>query len=65
MEQTRIDAIKARATTYDGKPCLHGHGGRRYAVSGRCVVCAREDAKRDAMRRKATIAALRDGSGND
>lgn len=65
MEQERIEAIKARQRTYEGKPCLHGHGGLRYAVSARCVICAKEDAKRDAMKRKALIRAIRDGSGND
>ena len=29
------------ALTYPGKPCIHGHGTRRYVSTGRCVECER------------------------
>lgn len=29
------------AKTYDGKPCIHGHGTRRYISTNGCVECSR------------------------
>lgn len=31
--------------TYDGRPCKHGHAGRRYTNSGGCVACSNISAK--------------------
>ncbi len=33
------EAIAARRTHYVGKPCPHGHDGRRYTETGKCVAC--------------------------
>ena len=39
--EIRIAAIKDGKKTYQGKPCIHGHDGTRYAVTGQCVFCAK------------------------
>ncbi len=36
---TREEALKLGATRYFGKPCVHGHGGERYAKTRGCVIC--------------------------
>lgn len=39
--------LKARAETYPGEPCRHGHDGRRYVTTGACVHCKQaQDRKR-------------------
>lgn len=30
------------ATTFQGKPCIHGHNGTRFTSSGKCVACTYE-----------------------
>ncbi len=37
--QARQDAILKRQTTYQGKPCPHGHNGTRYTLTAKCVDC--------------------------
>ena len=32
---------KKCAETYSGKPCIHGHGTKRYVSNGQCVECRR------------------------
>jgi len=32
----------AGQSTYQGKPCPHGHDGIRYACNGSCVQCNRQ-----------------------
>jgi hypothetical protein len=35
----RKDAKNLGLIYYDGKPCLHGHGTKRYVANGDCVTC--------------------------
>jgi hypothetical protein len=42
------------AKTFEGDPCLHGHGPLRYASGSRCVVCAKIKSARDTARRHRT-----------
>jgi hypothetical protein len=37
---TRAQACHAGLIHYDGKPCPHGHSGRRYVKGGACVECS-------------------------
>lgn len=41
--------------TYRGKPCIHGHGTRRYVSTGRCVVCISQLSKTNYQKRKAGL----------
>jgi hypothetical protein len=59
MEQARIDANAAGASTYEGRPCRHGHGGLRYVASGGCVICAREAGAKYYHDRRETLRAGR------
>lgn len=36
---TRDAAILAGYLYFQGKPCKHGHAGKRYASTGACVDC--------------------------
>jgi hypothetical protein len=38
---TRERAESLGVITYDGKPCVNGHGTERYTKNSRCVECAR------------------------
>lgn len=42
----RITAIADGHSTYIGKPCPHGHSGRRYVTSSGCVECLADRKKR-------------------
>ena len=35
------EAMRQGKAHYIGKPCKHGHGGKKYTLKGRCVECAR------------------------
>lgn len=35
----RMEAEIEGRVTFRGDPCRHGHRGRRYTISGACVVC--------------------------
>lgn len=59
MEQARIDANAAGASTYEGKACKHGHGTTRYVASGGCVTCAREAGAKYYNDRRETLRAGR------
>ena len=52
--QTRLAAANRGEKVYDGRPCKHGHGTRRYTSNGVCTECiARSAAKRQAQVRDA------------
>lgn len=55
----RTEAAKAGRITYEGKPCIHGHGMERYVLSNGCVICDRNNAKRKYEQRKAVTAELK------
>jgi hypothetical protein len=60
----RETAAKAGQITYEGKPCVNGHGTERYVLSNGCVVCDRNNAKRKYQARKAftqKLKAMREG----
>lgn len=43
-----------RGETYPGKPCVHGHGTKRYVSNNYCVECRRiYDRKRYLKKRRA------------
>lgn len=49
MAKRKISRETARAIgslVFNGKPCIHGHGDIRYVSSGRCVECAKGDARK-------------------
>lgn len=54
--QKRLESAKKGERTFDGKPCKHGHGTKRYTSNGVCVECTairsteRTDKIRDALR---------------
>lgn len=52
-------AAKAGKVSYNGKPCVNGHGTERYVLSNGCVICDRNSAKRKYEKRKAFIAELK------
>ncbi len=31
--------------TFEGRPCIHGHGTTRYSAGGACIVCSRNNSK--------------------
>ena len=33
------------SSTYQGRPCRHGHAGRRYTANGVCIECDKARAK--------------------
>lgn len=37
--QKRLEAAKRGETIYEGKPCKHGHGVKRYTSNGVCIEC--------------------------
>lgn len=49
-DPARLEARKAGARHYQGRPCAHGHT-LRHTVSGACVVCQAEAQR---QRRKAS-----------
>jgi len=55
----REAAAQAGRVTYEGKPCVNGHGTERYVLSNVCVVCDRNNAKRKYEKRKAFIKKLK------
>ena len=57
-KQFREEARSKGLKTYIGRPCIHGHGNKRYVVSDTCKECNRIGAskyrktnKKDALRR--------------
>lgn len=59
MDSRRIYAAKDGQIHYEGLPCKHGHGTTRYVITGRCVVCDKENAARQYKSRKGIHDALR------
>lgn len=37
----KLLAVAQGTQYYEGKPCKHGHGRRRYVATDSCVTCAR------------------------
>ena len=46
IRQKRDKALKLGHDTYMGRPCKHGHDGRRRTVSGVCVGCQKADKRK-------------------
>lgn len=57
--ETREQAAAAGKVHYLGTPCRHGHGGERYVLSNACVSCDKQNAARQAAKRKARMKELR------
>ncbi|TDN60789.1 hypothetical protein [Scandinavium goeteborgense] len=47
------------ARFYTGKTCIHGHDSERYTLSGECVQCNNDRARRQAQLRSEKLKAAR------
>ncbi|EMR19928.1 conserved hypothetical protein [Klebsiella pneumoniae] len=57
---TQREAIEQGLTRfYTGKACKHGHDSERYTISGECVTCNNERARRQAQMRSERLKAAR------
>ncbi|EIZ8816807.1 hypothetical protein ACVZJR_003940 [Cronobacter sakazakii] len=57
---TQAEALdKGLTRYYTGRPCTHGHDSQRYTISGECVQCNTERAKRAAQARSEKLKAAR------
>ncbi|ELY2745922.1 hypothetical protein [Cronobacter sakazakii] len=53
---TQAEALdKGLTRFYTGRKCIHGHYSERYTISGECVQCNNERAKRAAQARSAKL----------
>lgn len=57
---TQRQAIELGLTRfYTGRACVHGHDSERYSISGECVQCNHDRARRQAMMRSEKLKAAR------
>ncbi|AHB70318.1 hypothetical protein P262_02748 [Cronobacter malonaticus] len=57
---TQAEALdKGLTRFYTGRKCIHGHYSERYTISGECVQCNNERAKRAAQARSQKLKAAR------
>ncbi|HAU5500968.1 TPA: hypothetical protein JD203_03665 [Cronobacter sakazakii] len=57
---TQAEALdKGLTRFYTGRKCTHGHDSQRYTISGECVECNKERAKRAAQARSERLKAAR------
>nr|WP_249418344.1 hypothetical protein [Citrobacter freundii] len=57
---TQREAVDLGLTRfYTGKKCIHGHDSKRYTLSGECVQCNNERARRQAKLRSEKMKAAR------
>ncbi|HFV6983653.1 hypothetical protein LOK69_00535 [Escherichia coli] len=57
---TQREALElGRARFYTGKQCMHGHDSERYTLSGECVQCNNDRARRQQKLRSEKMKAAR------